>query len=432
MTIDSLNTVVRASTTSSTITYYPSNPRGIRRPPRPTNQNRHFKVSAPAAPQPKRPPHNGLCSDLTQSLPSSGSVRQPPCPTNQNSHYTVAALAAPQLQWPPHNSFGMELAKRMKAELTKIQQDWETSEMAGVWKKFFAACLTENELVSSDDEFEIYTRPDSPPAHPDQLSETAIATALAAAAPSLLSRQSKTSCITGITLRCFQMFFSGNLKDVLAQDGTQEWEYRSGFLDRLFERTLTASWLEWTSGELPNEVVSRERSSTVSSPKHDGVGAIVLDLTTTLSTIFLEVVGGVANADKAKHRKDTKKVFKAMSAAVQVQHLMVLNRGYPEAKAASALQRIGAFGIVVAGRSLCIYGGKWVDDLVAIDLLAKCSVPSRKEDWADLGELVRQCIYLRERVGFLAQVLKAVRRDNPDIPSPAIVMTPATKRSKRK
>ncbi|KAI9104562.1 hypothetical protein DFS34DRAFT_645263 [Phlyctochytrium arcticum] len=69
-----------------------------------------------------------------------------------------------------------------------------------------------------------------------------------------------------------------------------------------------------------------------------------------MSTIFLEVVGGVANSDKAKHRKDTKKVLQAKSAAVQVQHLMVLNRAYrglPISSAANVYRNIKNFDLLM-------------------------------------------------------------------------------------
>ncbi|KAI9004270.1 hypothetical protein BC832DRAFT_592954 [Gaertneriomyces semiglobifer] len=329
--------------------------------------------------------------------------------------------------------FRQEYARRIRIELEKAEESWAGSEVAVAWDQLYAAPLAYASSNSSDDDFDEYRRPDTPPTRPEQPAEDVIVMALLDAAPALLVRRSKISCVTGIAQRCFEMFALNNVKNALAIDETAELEYRSNFLDRLFERTLSADWLEWTCGELANEVVVRERSSIALSPKHDGVGTISFGKNSTMDVVFLEVVGGVGGFDKVKHRNDTKKVLKAMSLAVHVQHKMVVAHDYADKKEFSALQRIGSFGMVVAGRTLRVYAAKWVDGQVAIDQLSKLSVPSRMEDWAVLGELVRHCLLLRERVGFLAGALKAVgKRNILMIPSPSVILTPTAKRMKRK
>ncbi|KAI9099219.1 hypothetical protein DFS34DRAFT_592896 [Phlyctochytrium arcticum] len=281
---------------------------------------------------------------------------------------------------PADSPFRREHEARLSLE-KMAEGEWRQSDAAAIWGEIFVAPLADRDSSSSDsDDFSIYRRPGSPLPQPEQLAKDVVGESLVKAVPGIL------------------MSIPRPL-NILAIDGTAEFEYRSNFIDRLFQRTMAAPWLDWTTGELQNEIVVRERSSAVASPKHDGLGSIAVGSEVRLDVVFLEVVGGVGALDKAKHRSDTKNVCKAMSLAVHVQAKMVESCNYAPAKEKVALSRISAFGLVVAGRSLHIYGAKWVQQQVAIDQIAKATIPSRMEDWALLGELVKECLLLRECCG---------------------------------
>ncbi|KAI8998155.1 hypothetical protein BC832DRAFT_542307 [Gaertneriomyces semiglobifer] len=311
-------------------------------------------------------------------------------------------------------------------EVAKAREEWDCGKSAEAWRAVFS---DETAYSSSEEEdFELFksgpTVVGSTPLN-DEMRK--VASALQKLAASALDDPDVAS-VVAISSRCYKMYCTGLLRNIFTTPSTQELEYRSCFWDRLFENTLATSWLQWTPGEIENTLIARTRATqaqmdTSVAMKHDGIGSIAL-CGRFVDVVFFECAGSPTDNDKKKVRDDTAKVFKAICVALDCQRQIAEGMGYSSDKLNKAFTRLGAFGIVAAQQSVRVYAGKWVDRSTVIDEVAVLSVPSQFSGWLQLGELVKECLLLRQRIGFLYHVLKAMYRKRPSIPAASFPVTP--------
>ncbi|KAI9091126.1 hypothetical protein DFS34DRAFT_635919 [Phlyctochytrium arcticum] len=311
---------------------------------------------------------------------------------------------------------------------------WNKGNSVGAWCELFSnengACLSSSEEESFDE-----YRPATSATHSkEQHNREHVLAALKRLSPQIVCDQGAAS-VVDLSARCYRMFCTGFLKNVLADDLALELEYRSSFWDRLFENLFSLSWVYWTTGEVENNLMSRSKAAqndadAAAAMKHDGIGTLLLH-GSRVDVVFFECAGPLGKQDKTKIREDTIKVYKAMRVSLDSQRQVIEAMRYDEATCSKALSRISAFGIVVAQRTARIYAAKWVSGHALVNEVAVLPVPSRFEDWGSLGNLLKELFLIRERLGFLYNALKQMYRTQPAIPGASFQLTP-TKRRKYK
>ncbi|KAJ3189130.1 hypothetical protein HDU85_002755 [Gaertneriomyces sp. JEL0708] len=306
---------------------------------------------------------------------------------------------------------------------------WNATSSKALWQILFDE--GESHAEDEDLDFEIYEQPtaSSPDASP---TEEIIKDALMASYGETFEREKGPARIHAMADRTYRMF--ANLTpNVIADDSTAEYHYRSSFIDRLFESCVGGDWIKWISGEIANESVSRARAvqtdtGTPSAPKHDGIGSVDLG-GTDFGIAFLEVVGGTNKENKSKERADTIKVLKSMALSTNIQKSMVDLQNYTDNQKIAAMRRIGAFGIVVHCRTMRLYAAKYINEKIVISETACIPIPLNLSQWRILGRLLREVNLLRIRCGHLYQALRKITFKLNVIPSSSITVTPNSKKS---
>ncbi|KAI9088515.1 hypothetical protein DFS34DRAFT_676018 [Phlyctochytrium arcticum] len=240
------------------------------------------------------------------------------------------------------------------------------------------------------------------------------------------------ACVVGFPQRCYSMFETDVFRNFFESSSTQELEYRTQFLDRLLETTLQSGWMDWTPGEIENGLIARTRAEQAdvefaSAMKHDGIGRLTFGQR-GMDVVFLECVGSPTENDKSKLRDDTKKVFKALGAAVDSQRQVVQQLcAVPETRE-KAFLRLGAFGLVCYQTTLRLYAAKYIDNKTVISEVGHYTVATNFGNWAELGVLMRGMLLLRIRLHFLYKVLKQMLKTIPSIPTAVLPITPDKRR----
>ncbi|KAI9101352.1 hypothetical protein DFS34DRAFT_648226 [Phlyctochytrium arcticum] len=275
-------------------------------------------------------------------------------------------------------------------EETAAADAWNTNPSKKAWLGLFDS--PEEDHSASDEDFLALTPVTFKTSKCHVIDQTALAASLAELSAKAVSDRA-IFAVSDVAVSFYHMAVVGFVRNILADDGTLELEYRSSFLDRLFRTTLASNWCTWRAGEVPNGLTSQAGDGNA-QPHHDGIGMISTSRI-SIETFFFRM-----------------RRLAAMALSLDRQRAFLDSATLDTAQKASAQSRLMSFGIVVAQRNLRIYVGKWHDQKTVIMLVKEMKIPSTSNDWSLLGSLIKELMLVRERLGFLYNMLRKLPEAN--------------------